>query len=171
MKYYSTKKLSHKTINKFSKFVLLGNNIDGYVDIKFHLFDSFDEIKKQFAKLVENIECWGEWDLKLYQVPDNFKIKELYGYYKLPQQGKLILELSYMNISKNISVYINDALIHIHTWSDVFEEELVEDSEQILHGSICEDFTTILLFQEKRRKAFVIETYAIENEKCIALNQ
>lgn len=163
--YHIDKESSRITYDKFSKFVLLGNNIDGRIDINCCRFDNFSEVKKQLPNLVENMQCWGEWDLKLYQVPDNFNIKVLYGYYQVPQKGKLILKLSYMNINKYRKMYIDDAIIHVHSWSSMDREEQIKDASNTFKGSVYEEFLTVLLYQNKVNKASVFETYSLENEK------
>jgi len=102
-----TKELRYKSLNRFSKFVLIGNNIDGFVNIDVVEFENFDEVKMKLPSIVKSLKFEGEWNLSLYQIPDNFKIKHLYGYYIVPQKGKLILELSYMNVCKNVNVFIS----------------------------------------------------------------
>jgi len=110
---YSTKRFTIKTIDLFSKFVLIGNNIDGFVDVGLREFENFEDVKSRLPNIIKNLNYAGEWDLKLYQIPDQLKIKRLYGYYKVPLRGKLILEFSYMNVDKNIDVFITDGIIHI----------------------------------------------------------
>jgi hypothetical protein len=114
-----TKELRCKSLNRFSKFVLIGNNIDGFVNIDVVEFENFDEVKMKLPSIVKSLKFEGEWNLSLYQIPDNFKIKHLYGYYIVPQKGKLILELSYMNVCKNVNVFISDAIIHVFSTTGI----------------------------------------------------
>lgn len=94
--YFDEKNYKRK-IDPSAKYILIGNNIDGFVDFKFFEFDNFESVKEKLFDILTNIECAGEWDIKLYQVAPNYKIKRLYGYYKVPQKGKLIFTHSYMN--------------------------------------------------------------------------
>lgn len=93
---YYEKKYKRK-IDKGSKFILIGNNIDGVVHFDFCEFANFEEIMEKLPKILYELNAYGEWDLKLFQVPENYKIKIKYGYYKYPNKGKLIYTHNYMD--------------------------------------------------------------------------
>jgi hypothetical protein len=87
-----------RTIDKFSKFVLIGNNIDGIVEFSFCEFANFEEVKEKIPQILYELVAFGEWDLILYQVPENYIIKKRYGYYKYPNKGRKIYEHNYMDL-------------------------------------------------------------------------
>jgi hypothetical protein len=162
---YSTKRVTSKTINLFSKFVLIGNNIDGFVDVGIQEFENFEDLKFRLPNIIENIGFAGEWDLKLYQIPDQLKIKRLYGYYKVPLRGRLIFELSYMNADKNIEVFITEGMIHIYTYSELNFDEKDQDTGVIITGSDLKDFITVLLYtKNSKNKRYVNDDLVIEND-------
>ncbi len=161
---YSTKSVTSKTINLFSKFVLIGNNIDGFVDVGLREFENFEDVKTRLPNIIKNLNYAGEWDLKLYQIPDQLKIKRLYGYYRIPLKGKLILELSYMNVDVNIEVFINDGMIHINTYSSLNFDEKDEETGIIKTGSVMEEFITVLFYHKSEKRSYVNENMEIEND-------
>lgn len=150
------KNLQKKTIDKYSRFALIGNNIDGFVNFDVIEFDHFDAVKSQFPNIIKNLQCEGEWDLKLYQLMGPLKIKRLYGYYRMPAKGKMILNLSYMNMARHREVTINDAIIHIYSYNDLDFDEYDQNGKP-KDGTIYEEYVTVLLFNEKDKKSDVME--------------
>jgi len=162
--YNSTKRLKYKSFNKLSKFVLLGNNIDGYVTVKFVEFNDFEDVKSRLPKIIEEISFAGEWNLSLYQVADNYAIKLLYGYYKVPNKGKLIFELDYNFVGEQIKLFINDAVIHFHFVTDCISLTETDESEE-WNVDVYENYLTILLFEKyERSKKYVDESEIIKDE-------
>ena len=147
-----------KVFNKFSRFILIGNNIDGFVNFDMMEFDNFDAVKSIFPNIIKNLQYEGEWDLKLYQINDPLKIKLLYGYYRVPAKGKLILNLSYMNMNKHREVTINDSLIHVYSYNDLDFDEYDKFGKP-KDGTIHEEYVTVLLFQERKMKSDVMEKF------------
>jgi len=76
-------KLKSKTktvnrFNRFSKFILIGNKIDGYVSSSGNIeFNNYEEVKLQLPKIIKELEFGGEWRLTLYQVPHKYSIRHL----------------------------------------------------------------------------------------------
>ena len=97
-----------RTINRKSKFALFGNNIDGRVNHRLTIFENFNEVIETFPKILSEIEGFGEWSLTLYQIPDDFKIRHLYGYYRVPYRGKEILEIGYSWYTGTEEMIINE---------------------------------------------------------------
>jgi len=166
---YSTKRVTKKTYNPFSRFVLIGNNIDGFVNVGIIEFENFEVLKTRLPNIIKNLNFAGEWDLKLYQIPDQLQIKQLYGYYKVPKIGKLILEYSYMNADQKIEVLINNCLIHIFSSSDLNFDLKDEETGIIKMGSVMEEYITVLLYQESTKNSYVSEIREIENENYFKL--
>jgi hypothetical protein len=129
---YYTEKTYTRKINHSSSFILIGNNIDGYVDFRFKEFQDFDAVKKELPTILYQIKGQGEWDLKLYQVDNKYSISKKYGYYKVPKAGKHIYTHSYMNcpikdvqIMQNLILFIGCQLDIEENWlsDDVFYEK------------------------------------------------
>jgi hypothetical protein len=157
------KEVKYKSFNRFSKFVLIGNNIDGFVNIKLVEFKNFEEVKKKLPSIINALNFEGEWNLSLYQIPDNLIIKHLYGYYIAPKRGKLILELTYMNVCKNIEIFITDAIIHVSSTTGIIMRNY-ENNNEITEGQLFEEYITVLLYEDaKNRKSTTNESYSVEN--------
>lgn len=152
------KKTQRKTVNRFSRFLLIGNNIDGFVNVDLIVFENFQEVKSLLPNIIENMKFEGEWTLILYQVNGPLKIRHLYGYYKVPSRGKKILELSYMNTAKHRKVTITDALIHVYSTNDLDFDEY-DPSGKPKDGTIYEESVTVLLFNERVKKSDVMEEF------------
>lgn len=162
---YTTKELKYKSFNKFSRFVLIGNNIDGYVDVDMIEFEDFEDVKSRLSDIIESINFAGEWDLKFYQVPDNYNIKLLYGYYKVPRRGKLIFELNYCrNIGEKIKVFINDAVIHFHLTTEFIKYDEESEDELLWNVDVDEEFLTILLYDKFEKKVYNTVTNEVDED-------
>lgn len=70
--------------NRYSKFILIGNQIDGFLKFDKEVFNSYEDFKEWLPLIINQLEAGGEWALELYQVPDNFRIWRKYGYYEVP---------------------------------------------------------------------------------------
>lgn len=137
---YDEKTYTRK-IDKHSKFILIGNNIDGRVQFDFCEFANFKEVKEKLPKILYDIEAWGEWNLSLYQVPENYKIRRKYGYYKYPNRGKHIYAHTYMDwpikdihFKSNSILFIGCKLYVEEDWNReevYFEKELVIEVKRL----------------------------------------
>ena len=67
-----------RTIDYDLQFILIGNNIDGFINVDLITFIDFTELKAKMPSILINIEHSGEWDLKLYQVCNSFQIIKKY---------------------------------------------------------------------------------------------
>jgi hypothetical protein len=159
------KKFTKKSFNKFSKFVLMGNNIDGFVNVDIIEFENFEVVKSQLPNIIKNLKNEGEWDLKLYQIDTQLKIKHLYEYYRVPNKGKLILALSYMNMNEYNEITITDGLIHIFSYTSLYKNEKDINTGKLINGTVYEDYVTVMLFQELIKKTDVMEELKIENDR------
>jgi|SRR5690554_6657743 len=156
---YTTKELRYKSFNRFSKFVLIGNNVDGYINVNLIEFDNFEKVKKELPHIINTLYFEGEWNLSLYQVPANYKIRYMYDYYKVPSRGKLILELTYMNVSEKVGIFISDAIIHVFSTTGIIAENY-DLTLNITEGKEFKDYITVLLYEETRDiKTITSETY------------
>jgi len=105
-----------RTINLDSQFVLIGNNIDGSVNFDLHFFINFDDVKENLESILLNIQGEGEWDISLYQVNENIKMKYQYGYYKCPKFGKKILSYNYMNYPLKKILFRKKEILFLHSY-------------------------------------------------------
>ena len=132
-----------RTIDCNSNFVLIGNNIDGSVDVDIINFNDFEEVKSKLLNILVNIEYCGEWDLKLYQVQKNFKISKKYGYYRVPRSGKLILRHSYMDYDVKSLDFFNHKLEIIGSHMEIIENWNAKSNEDFLNYKIDIEVITI----------------------------
>ena len=158
--------------NRFSKFVVLGNNIDGFVNIGLEEFEDWEDFTKRFPDMYRAIRFSGEWSLNIYQVPDDYKIKYQYGYYKVPNKGKMIADIGYMQMAgEHMDVFVSNALIHFQSrtlectenWYNDFDTIIRIDSDNDIENKderdfedseITEQYLTILLREELNGKTF-----------------
>jgi hypothetical protein len=115
-----------RIIDPNAKFILIGNRIDGFLDFDFQEFKNFDEVKVKLFDILCNIKCAGEWNTSLYQVKDNYKIKHLYGYYMVPNRGKLIYSHTYMDETIKQITYSDNTMIVFGTYIDYWKNCLAE---------------------------------------------
>nr|MBI1231185.1 hypothetical protein [Cytophagales bacterium] len=149
-----------RSFDRFSKFVLIGNNIDGWVDIGIVKFETFQEVIEKLPAILENFTCAGEWHITLYQVSDNYKIKQRYGYYKYPTKGRLIFELTYDRYPLDkIKLYVANSLIHF-----CFIGKEVDENWDIDEGDEETEFLD-LSFNEFYWSIHLIEKNPIKNIK------
>lgn len=118
-----------RIINLQSKFILIGNAIDGYLDFQFYEFGNFDEVKSKLLEILQKISCAGEWDISLYQVDQSYKIKRKYGYYQVPDRGKLIYNYSYMSNPVQQITFAKDMIIFCHTSMSYPADQLAEGAD------------------------------------------
>lgn len=143
----NTKHSKFRRFDRFSKFVLIGNNIDGRVNVWTEEFQNFEEVKQSLPKIFQELDFEGEWTLKLYQVPDNYTIHHRYGYYKVPSRGKLVLEYSYMVAGDEIEIFITNKMIHIASISKSIDRywKPIEEEKECLQ--IYEEYVTVELIE------------------------
>lgn len=122
-------KIQKRKINTYSHFILIGNTIDGFLDFEFCEFENFQDVQNRLLKILKSIKFEGEWDIKLYQVDEVYKIKNLYGYYKVPKRGKLIYTHSYMNNPVKEIIFSNDTITFIGVCMDYWENWLEEGED------------------------------------------
>jgi len=103
-----------RTINPESRFVLIGNKIDGSINFNIHIFKNFSEVKENLESILLGIEGNGEWDVILYQIKENFKINYQYGYYRVPNYGKKIFTYSYMHGNLKQIIFKPNMIIFFH---------------------------------------------------------
>lgn len=114
-----------RNFNKFrpeSKFLVIGNDIDGKVNVGIKEFTSFEELKIKLPEIIKKLKFEGEWVIELYQIPDNYQIIKQYGYYKVPKPAKKVLKINYMDVEEANEILISDALIHFKSRSNYFED-------------------------------------------------
>lgn len=122
-----TEKSVKRIINPNAKFILIGNNIDGFVSFDFKEFKNFDEVKENLFDILHNIYCVGEWNISLYQVEEGYKIRKKYGYYKIPNRGKMIYCYSYMDSRVSQINFSQDNMVIFNTFMDYWENWHAEE--------------------------------------------
>lgn len=146
-----TKRSFSRTYDRFSKFILIGNKIDGYVSFRFQEFKNYEEAMREMPKIFQAIECAGEWNLEFYQVPNDYKLHKRWGYYAVPNKGKLVFSYSYMDVGEVIEMTMNHSMIHIasisrdkrEVWNDWDSE--VDSEAEFDDFDIYESYITIHL--------------------------
>lgn len=159
-----TKRSFTRTYNRFSKFILIGHKIDGRLSFKFQEFACYEYAMLEVPKILNDINFAGEWDIQFYQVPDDYKLKTLWGYYEVPVKGKLIFEFSYMTAAQFIDVTMNHNFIHFSCISRDFTEiwDETEDGSAVAANDgysldefdVSENYTTIF---QKEPKEYAIQ--------------
>jgi hypothetical protein len=158
--HYLSNKISHfRGFNRYAKFLLIGNRIDGFLNFDTKVFNSYAEVKEFLPEIIYKIEAGGEWALELYQVPDNYKIRREFGYYKVPTRGKKVFRLGYMNFGSLVRCFIGNAVIHFESQSIHEETENFITSPAITTFSVFEENYTIHLHEIKDKLEFNLADY------------
>lgn len=134
--------------DRFSKFLLIGNNIDGRVNIWTEVFQDFEEVKAKLPEIFSSLEYEGEWTLKLYQVPDKYAIHHKYGYYKVPSRGRLVFEYSYMVEGEDIDFHITNSMIHVSSISKSKGETWNKKKGEEDDLKVYEEYVTVELIED-----------------------
>lgn len=146
--------------NRFSKFLVLGNNIDGFVNIKQEEFKDWADLMQRFPEMYRNLKFAGEWSLNIYQVPDDYKIKYQYGYFMVPKKGKMIADIGYMQVAgKKLDVFISNGMLHFNSRSADTTNNYYKGIEDLKGTIIYEEFLTIILREEIDNVCFKDEYY------------
>lgn len=83
-----------------------------------------------------NLESWGEWELKLYQITKPYRIIRKYDYFKTPSRGKLLLEYSYMDYQiKSIEILPHKIQI-VGSYLEVIENWEATSNEDFLNYAV-----------------------------------
>lgn len=144
--------------NRFHHFFLIPESIDGGVNASFHQFVNFEEVKSQLPETIEKLEFFGEWTLRLLQVPKSKIINREPDIEFIRDNGKKIFEISYMNFNPNSKVFISNSLIHFY--SELIDgEEDWEEIDPTLNFEINETNITILLKEEIDEVRFLEKHY------------
>jgi hypothetical protein len=125
-----------RSIDYNSNFILIGNNIDGYVSIDSITFAGFEDLKLRLPQIFDNLEYFGEWDLKLYQVCNSSKIIKKYGYYKIPNSGKLLFEYNYMDYHIKSVLFKEHKMEIIGSHMEVIENWNAKSNEDFFNYEI-----------------------------------
>lgn len=158
--YLDSKKQEVNGFNRFSKFIVVGNGFDGMIDITFLEYHNWDELKIDFPSKFRKLYCWGEWDLKIYQVPQNYKLVEKHKDYRVPNKGKEIAEFSYMEVGEKLDLLISNNIIHFISETIEVREEIDHNCEElVVITEIFEKYKTILLFEDLDNKDFTDKNY------------
>lgn len=154
----STKSSTFSGFDRFSKFVLIGNNIDGYVNVDVEEFLDFHAATKRLPEIFKTLDFAGEWNVSFYQVPNNWKIALKYGYYKVPKMGKKVFSFGYMHCGDENEIFLTPALIHIACITKNIDEQW-EDEGDRLEVTICEEYYTTRLIEHLDDKVFKDDNY------------
>lgn len=125
-----------RTIDYSANFLLIGNKIDGFVDIDEIQFKNFEELKLKLPSILSKIECFGEWQINLYQISKPYRIRKKYGYFKVPTRGKLVFEHSYMNYPINSVYFLEDKIQIVCSLLEIKENWNAKSNEDFLNHEI-----------------------------------
>ncbi|MCU0824952.1 MAG: hypothetical protein MUF77_09965 [Leptospira sp.] len=154
--------ISHfRGFNRYSKFILIGNQIDGFLKFDKEVFNSYEDVKEWLPQIIHELEAGGEWALELYQVPDSFRIWRKYGYYEVPSRGRRVFNLSYMNFGRLGRCFAGSSILHFE--SRTIEKDSYTQKETILYQ--FEKNYTIHLHEKEDRFTFDIKDYPGDIER------
>ena len=128
-----------------SKFLLLGNNIDGYVSVKKIEFENFENLKEKLPEILIKLECNGEWNVSLYQITKPYKIIKKYGYFITPSHGKLIFAHSYMDYPIKAINFLQNKIQLVGSTMEIIENWEAKSDEDFLNYEIDVDIINILI--------------------------
>jgi hypothetical protein len=134
-----------RTINFDAKFLLIGNNIDGYVDIKKIEFENFESLKEKLPEILMNLECRGEWNVSLYQILKPYTLRKKHGYYNVPSHGKLIFEHSYMDYPIKTINFLPNKIQLVGSMMEIIENWNAKSDEDFINYEVCVDVININL--------------------------
>ena len=158
----TNKEIINKSLSSTSKFVLVGNNIDGYISVNSIVFESFEELKINLPVIVDNIQFYGEWDLKLYAIFGEIEFDTLYDYYCIPKSGELIFEIRHDLIGEEIKCLITDDYINIYSKSEYLEFKDEIDEVNPVQGDVNEFIIVVNYNCSSNKKEHIKETKTLD---------
>lgn len=157
--HYIDNQISHfRGFNRYSKFILIGNIIDGYLSFGKEVLNSYAEVKEWLPQIITGIEGGGEWALELYQIPDDYKIRKLYGYYEVPLRGKKVFKLSYMNFGSLGRCFVGNSVIHFESQT-IYQETNNYPTLPITTYRVYEENYSIHLHEDEKNLSFNLNDY------------
>lgn len=163
--HFINNQISHfNGFDRFSKFILIGNQIDGFLNFDKEEFDSFAEVKEWLPNIIDQLKEGGEWAIELYQVPPDFKIRRLYGYYEVPSKGKRVFKVNYMNLCNLVRTFVGNGIIHFESQS-VVEEIDYYSKPPLTTYLVFEENYTIHLHEKVKKLVFALDQYPGDLER------
>jgi hypothetical protein len=136
-------KQNYKThLDKHAKFILIGNNIDGHVNVDCIEFENYTVLQEQLPKVLTNVQCRGEWRITLYQYTEPYEIQTEYGYYKSLKEGAVLLNHDYMDVPMVQMDFFEDRieLICAHVEAS---ENWDTDADDFQQYEVCTEIITL----------------------------
>jgi hypothetical protein len=103
-------------------------------------------------------------------VRDDYKIKYQYGYFKVPNKGKMIADIGYMQLAgEQMDVFVSNAIIHFQSrslestenWENDIDAVInidydsdIESDKDFVDSLIYEEYLTIFLCEKLDGKTF-----------------
>ncbi len=107
----------HVKVNPNAHYLLVGQEIDGYVGIGVHEYSKFEELLINLPRLFNNLQAEGEWYISLYEIQPDTPIYYKKGrpVFPYPKRGKRIMYINYMNGTPDeVYLYPNRVLFYIY---------------------------------------------------------
>ncbi len=125
-----------------AKFALIGNNIDGFVGVKVLTFATYSDLKAQLPAVLVGLECYGEWDLTLYQYHGTIQMKVEHGYYKSLVGGTVLFKYDYMFLPVVQMDFFDDRAVLVCANVEA-SENWDDDAEDFEQFEVCTEIITL----------------------------
>lgn len=159
-----TKTEEFRGFNRFSKFVLVGNSMDGFVNVQLRTFDCFEEVIKSLPRIINDLAFYGKWDICLYQVPSHYRVIEKPKYYKIPDKGKRIFKLDHLIATSFMDIFVNFSVIHLALLDKKITSE-VQSGESIYKIRLTENYITIQLEEIPLQRTITLNRFHGDKDK------
>lgn len=150
--------------DRYSKFLLIGNSINGYVNVKVKEFNCYEEVIQNLPRIINDLAFYGNWDLTLYQVTRVYKLEEKPKKYFFPKNGKKIFQIDAKIATSFMDIFVNFSIIQL-----VFYEKTIvqkKDKEQIVYSiELKEKYITILLEEHPKNFNISLKNYHGNQDK------
>lgn len=159
-----------RNFNRFSTFLLIGNNLGGYINVKIVEFKSFEEVIKRFPRIINDLAFYGKWDLCLYQVPKEYQLIEKPRSYKIPKNGERIFKLDHVIATSFIDIFVNFSMIHLALSDKKIQSESSQGNTSFIFR-MSEIYLTIELEEKIDQKTISLNQFNGDKDKLFDGNR
>uniref|UniRef100_UPI004049E6EA hypothetical protein n=1 Tax=Flavobacterium sp. TaxID=239 RepID=UPI004049E6EA len=110
--------------------------------VKVLTFATYSDLKAHLPAVLVGLECYGEWDLTLYQYHGTIQMKVEHGYYKALEGGTVLFKYDYMHLPVVQMDFFDDRAVLVCANVEA-SENWDDDAEDFEQFEVCTEIITL----------------------------